>query len=65
MLAKISKCLCRNLFIGAAAQIRAVYKDHKILVVLKKCINLSSSFQTHNNIAIQLVYIIEQVFSES
>ena len=55
MLAKISKCLCRNLFIGAAAQIRAVYKDHKILIVLKRCITLSSSFQTHNNIAIQLV----------
>ena len=38
MLAKISKCLCRNLFIGAATQIRAVYKDHKILVILKRCI---------------------------
>ena len=24
--------VCLNLFIGAAAQIRAVYKDHKILV---------------------------------
>ena len=44
MSAKISKCLCRNLFIGAAAQIRAVYKDHKILVTLKRCITLSLSF---------------------
>ena len=32
--AKISKCLCRNLFIGTAAQIRAVYEDHEILVTL-------------------------------
>ena len=32
MSGKILKCLCWNLFIGAAAQIRAVYKDHKILV---------------------------------
>ena len=35
MLAKISKCLCRNLFIGATTQIRAEYKDHKILITLK------------------------------
>ena len=44
------KCLCRNLFTGTAAQIkavykdhaakiRAVYKDHKILVI--RCITLS------------------------
>ena len=32
MLAKISNCKCWNLFIGATAQIRAVYKDCKILV---------------------------------
>ena len=44
MLAKISKCLCQNLFIGAATQIRAVYKDHKILVTLRRCIMLSLSF---------------------
>ena len=44
MLAKISNCLCRNLFIGAATQIRAVYKDHKILVTLRRCIMLSLSF---------------------
>ena len=31
MLAKISKYLCQNLFIGAAAQIRAVYKITKFL----------------------------------
>ena len=28
----------------AAAQISAVYKDHEILVTLKKCITLSLSF---------------------
>ena len=48
MLAKISKCLCGNLFIGAAAQIRAVYKDHEILVTLKRCITLSLSLLTCN-----------------
>ena len=36
MSAKISKYLCQNLFIGAAAQIRAVYKDHEILITLKR-----------------------------
>ena len=36
MSAKISKCLCRNLFVGAAAQIRAVYKDHEILEKFEK-----------------------------
>ena len=49
--AKISESLCRNLFIYIyiyiyitnqtrwyAAQIRAVYKDHKILATLKRCI---------------------------
>ena len=41
MSAKISKYLCRNLFIGAAAQIRAVHKYDKILVTLKRCITLS------------------------
>ena len=41
---KISKCLCQNLFIGAAAQIRAVYKDHEILITLKRCITLSFKF---------------------
>ena len=34
----------RHLFIGVAAQIRAVYKDHEILVTLKRCITLSLSF---------------------
>ena len=48
MSAKISECLSRNLFIGAAAQIRAMYKDHEILVTLKKCITLSLSFYTRN-----------------
>ena len=35
MSAKIPKYLCRNLCIAATAQIRAVYKHHKILVTLK------------------------------
>ena len=42
--AKLSKCLCQNLFIGAAAKIRTVYKDYEILVTLKRCIALSLSF---------------------
>ena len=46
--AKIPKYRCRNLFIVATAQIRAVYKDHKILVTLKMCITLSLSFSTRN-----------------
>ena len=41
MSAKISKCLCRNLFIGAATQIRAVHKDQEVLVTFKRCITLS------------------------
>ena len=44
MSAKISKCLCRNLLIGATTQIRAVYEDHKILVTFKRCITLSLLF---------------------
>ena len=44
MSVKISKCLCQNMFIGAATQIRAVYKEHKILIILKRCISLSLSF---------------------
>ena len=48
MLGKISKCLCLNLFIGVAAQLRAAQKDHEILVTLKKRITLSLSFQTPN-----------------
>ena len=42
--ANIWKCLYQKLFIGAATQIRAVYKDHKILVTLRRCIMLSLSF---------------------
>ena len=45
--AEISKCLCRNLFKGAATQIRAVYKDNEILVTFKRCICLLS-FKTWN-----------------
>ena len=44
MLAKISKYLCQNLFIGATTQIRALYKDYKILITLKSCITLSFEF---------------------
>ena len=44
MTTKISKCLCRNLFIRATAQITAVLKDHEILVTLKRCITLSLAF---------------------
>ena len=40
MLVQISKYLCRNLFIRAATQIRAVCKHHKVLVTLKRCITL-------------------------
>ena len=48
MSAKISKCLCGNLFIGAAAHIRAAYKDHETLITLKRCMTLSLSFYTRN-----------------
>ena len=41
---KMSKCLCWNLFIGDTAQIRDLYKDHEILIPLKRCITLSLSF---------------------
>ena len=44
MLTKVSKSLCQNLFIGAATQIRAVYKHHEILETLKSCITLSFKF---------------------
>ena len=37
----ISKYLCRNLFIEAVAQIRAVYKDDEIPITLKRRITLS------------------------
>ena len=38
----MSKCLYRNLLIGA------VYKDHEILLTLKRCFTLSLRFQTRN-----------------
>ena len=44
MSAKMPKCLFRNLFVGAATQIRTVYKDHKILVTSKRLITLSLKF---------------------
>ena len=42
--AKISKYLCQNLFIGAAAQIWAMHKVHEIFVILIRCITLSLGF---------------------
>ena len=44
MVVKISKCQFQKLFIGGAAQIKVVYKDHKILITLKGCITLSFKF---------------------
>ena len=44
ILAKISKCLCQNLFIRAATQIRTVYKNHEIVITLKTSITLSFKF---------------------
>ena len=41
MSTNISKCLCRNLFIGATKQIRVVYKDYEILVTFRRCTTLS------------------------
>ena len=59
MSAKISKCLCRNLFIGATAQIRAVYKHHEIPVTLKRCITLSLRFlDSQHEISIVLSIIV-------
>ena len=60
MSAKMPKCLCRNLFVGAATQIRTVYKDHKILVTLKRLITLSLKFidsQHKISIALWLLYL--------
>ena len=63
MLAKISKCLCWNLFIGATTQIRAVYKDHKILVILKRCITLSfKSLDLQHNISNVLWLLLTKTF---
>ena len=44
MTGKISKCLSQSLFMGAETQIRAVCKDHEILVTLKRGITLSFKF---------------------
>ena len=55
MSAKISKCLCQKLFMGAARQIIAVCKDHEILVTLKRGITLSFKFlDTQHKISIVL-----------
>ena len=60
MLAKTSKCLGWNLFVGATTQIRAVYKYHKILVTLKRCITWSFKFlylQHKISIVLWLLYL--------
>ena len=64
MLAKISKCQCRNLLIGAATQIRAVYKDHEILVTLKRCITFLFKFlDSQRKISIDLLLYLRKHFS--
>ena len=55
--AKISKCSCRNLFIRAATQIRAVYEDHEILATLKKFITLYFKFLDKVSIVLWLSYL--------
>ena len=55
MFTKISKCLFQNLFIGAAAQTRAVYKNHEILITLKRCITLSFTFLDKVSIVLWLL----------
>ena len=63
MLAKMSKYLCWNLFIRATTQIRAVYKDHKILVTLKSYITLSFKFlDLQHKICIFLCHTYENIF---
>ena len=62
MLAKISKCLCRNLFIGAATLIRSVYKDHEILVTLKRCMTLSFKLATQNFFCFMIVILTKTFF---
>ena len=63
MLTKIPKCLCWNLFIGAAAKLRIVYKDHKILVILKRCITLSfKSLDLQHNISNVLWLLLTKTF---
>ena len=63
MLAKIPKCLCQKLVIGAATQIRAVYKDHKILVTFKRCITLSFKFLDLQNICFMIVVLTKTFFA--
>ena len=55
--AKKSKCSCRNLFIRAATQIRAVYEDHEILATLKKFITLYFKFLDKVSIVLWLSYL--------
>ena len=60
MLAKTSKCLCWNLLIGAAAQTRAVCKDHEILITLKRCIKfLDLDLQRKISIVLWLFYLLK------
>ena len=60
MLAKTSKCLCWNLLIGAAAQTRAVCKDHEILITLKRCGKfLDLDLQCKISIVLWLFYLLK------
>ena len=60
MLAKTSKCLCWNLLIGAAAQTRAVCKDHEILITLKRCGKfLDLDLQRKISIVLWLFYLLK------
>ena len=62
MLAKIWKYLCQILFIGVAAQIRAVYKDTKSLT-LKRCITLLFKFlDSQHKISIVLIVVLTKIF---
>ena len=64
MLAKILKYLCQNLFITAITQTRSVYKDHEILVTLKRCITLLFKFldSQHKISSFRIVVLIKTFF---
>ena len=60
MLAKISNCPSWNLFIGAVAHIRALYKDYEIL---KRCFTLSLRFRlTTQNFYCFMIVILTKTF---
>ena len=64
ILAKILKYLCQNLFITAITQTRSVYKDHEILVTLKRCITLLFKFldSQHKISSFRIVVLIKTFF---